>query len=167
MSKLAGYFHTTEKDPRKLLITFIGAFFAIAVTAWADLEFNDPYLVTSFGATAVLIFAVPDGPLSKPKNVFFGHLFSAFIGAMCVILLGVEWYSIAAAVALAIVVMVCTDTIHPPGGATALTMVFSNYDSLWYIIRPVMIGIVFLMIVGYVCRRARHWCDAHPLEAAD
>ncbi|MGI6009287.1 MAG: HPP family protein [Methanomethylophilus sp.] len=167
MKPLKEYFYLTERDPRKVLITFLGAFVGIAVTAWAHFEFSDPYLITSFGATAVLVFGAPQAPFSKPQNVFFGHLFSAIVGFLCAVVLGTAWYSIALAVALAIVVMVCTNTIHPPGGATALTMVMNGYASAEYIVRPVMLGVVFLMVVAYVCLKGRKYCDAHPLCGAE
>jgi CBS-domain-containing membrane protein len=41
-------------------------------------------LVASMGASAVLLFAVPHGPLSQPWALFGGHLVSAFIGVACV-----------------------------------------------------------------------------------
>lgn len=174
-------FKPTERDWRKILIMFVGAFAAIAVTAWLQSEYGEndnPFLVASFGATAVLVFAVPDGPLSKPKNVFFGHLFSAIVGVATVLAFsalpfggeGKEWWCIAFAVALAIVVMVLTDTIHPPGGATALTLVFNTYPygdalfSLSYIVRPIMLGVVIILLIGFVCNRARKYCNEHPLK---
>lgn len=39
--------------------------------------------VASMGASAMLLFAVPHGPLSQPWPVFGGHLVSAFIGVAC------------------------------------------------------------------------------------
>ena len=40
-------------------------------------------MVTSMGASAVLLFAVPQGALSQPWAVVGGHLLSAFIGVSC------------------------------------------------------------------------------------
>ncbi|MFR9014303.1 MAG: HPP family protein, partial [Desulfovibrio piger] len=33
-------------------------------------------LIGSFGASAVLLFAAPDSPLSRPRNLLGGHFFS-------------------------------------------------------------------------------------------
>jgi hypothetical protein len=40
-------------------------------------------LMPSMGATAVLLFAVPHGPLSQPWPVIGGHVVSAFLGVCC------------------------------------------------------------------------------------
>ena len=39
-----------------------------------------PWVVASMGASAVLLFAVPNGPLSQPWSFVVGHLLSAFVG---------------------------------------------------------------------------------------
>ena len=84
-------------------------------------------LIGSFAATAVLVYAAPEGPLSQPRNVVGGHAVSAFIG-MCIYKLSVQWefgfwLSAPLAVSLAIVAMQVTKTLHPPGGATAMIIV--------------------------------------------
>ena len=103
-------FTPTEKDPRILAITAVSIFVSLVVVAWMDNNFNDPYLIASFGATAVLIYGAPKAPFSKPKNVFFGHLFSAIIGvtvAWCFGTTGLfdefKWIAIPLAVMLAII----------------------------------------------------------------
>ena len=57
--------------------------------------------------------------------------------------------AIALAVALAIVVMMVTGTIHPPGGATALTCVLNGYFGAEFILRPVMLGVILMMAIAY------------------
>ena len=80
-------------------------------------------LVASMGASAVLLFAVPHGPLSQPWAVFGGHLVSAAIGIACTRLELDPILTAALAVALAISAMYYLRCIHPPGGATALSAV--------------------------------------------
>ena len=127
-------FKPSESNPYILLITGFAAFLSILVISIIDQRFDDPYLVASFGATAVLIYGAPKAPFSQPKNVFFGHLFSAIIGVSIACIfdafgLYADHYpiAIALAVSLAIIVMMVTGTIHPPGGATALTCVLNGY----------------------------------------
>ena len=149
-------FKPSESNPYILLITGAAAFLSLLVIALIDQKFDDPYLIASFGATAVLIYGAPKAPFSKPKNVFFGHLFSAIIGVgvACVFdLFGLYTdnypIAIALAVSLAIIVMMVTGTIHPPGGATALTCVLNGYFGAEYIFRPVMLGVILMMAIAY------------------
>ena len=149
-------FRPSESNPYILLITGFAAFLSIGAIALIDQRFDDPYLIASFGATAVLIYGAPKAPFSQPKNVFFGHLFSAVIGVSIAWIFNVlglyaDHYpmAIALAVAAAIIVMMVTGTIHPPGGATALTCVLNGYFAVEYIFRPVMLGVVLMMAIAY------------------
>lgn len=157
-------FKPLEKDPRKLLITFFAAFAAIGIVAFVQTEVRNVFLVASFGATAVLAYAVPEGPLSQPKNIFFGHLFSAVIGVTIYILLGDPWFAIALAVASAIVVMVLTGTTHPPGGATALSCVYGCYDTYEAVLWIVLFASVIIVIM-LIANKGRQYCNEHPWDS--
>ncbi len=82
-----------------------------------------------------------------------GYLISAVVAVIVFAVLGCTWYSTALAVFAAIVLMVLTDTVHPPGGATALFGVTSG-ASASYIIVPVLAGAAILVIVAYATTRA-------------
>lgn len=71
-----------------LLLTFIGTLASILLscaisnalsTSFAQL----PLAIGSLGATAVLLFAAPEGPLSQPRHLIGGHVISAIVG-VCV-----------------------------------------------------------------------------------
>ena len=74
----------------------------------------------------MLIYGVPDAPLSQPRNVIFGHTLSAMVGVATFMLFGLNWWSPALGIALALVIMLLTKTTHPPGGATALFAVWAK-----------------------------------------
>ena len=159
-------FRPSEKNPRILAITGIAAFASLLIIAFIDKGFDDPYLIASFGATAVLIYGAPKAPFSQPKNVFFGHLFSAIIGvAVACIFDGLGLYTdyypvaIGLAVGLAIIVMMVTGTIHPPGGATALTCVLNGFFGAEYIFRPVMLGVLLMMVIAYGANYLKSKCE--------
>lgn len=147
-------------DLAKMAVMCVATFVPIAFLAFIDQNSVGPYLIPSFGATAVLVFAVPQAQFSRVKNVFFGHLFCAVCGISVTIVFsyfgsldGHMWIAAGMAVTLAIVAMYLTGTIHPPGGATALACVLGGYDSFVYLVRPVMLGIVLLILTGYVADR--------------
>jgi CBS-domain-containing membrane protein len=111
-------------------------------------------LVASMGASAVLLFAVPHGPLSQPWAVFGGHLVSAVIGVACVKLTVHPLLASALAVALAISAMYYLRCIHPPGGATALTAVAGG-DAVHalgfhYVLTPVLLNVCVILMVAMV-----------------
>ena len=61
------------------LIAGVGAGLVIALLAMMQ-QWQQLWLVAPFGATAVILFALPDSPLAKAKNVILGHLLAALIG---------------------------------------------------------------------------------------
>jgi hypothetical protein len=48
-------------------------------TAFRDV-YESPIIITSFGASAVLIYGVIESPLAQPRNLVGGHFVSALIG---------------------------------------------------------------------------------------
>lgn len=113
-------------------------------------------LVASMGASAVLLFAVPHGPLSQPWAVVGGHLVSAVIGVACTHL-GLDFVLTSAlAVALAITAMYYLRCIHPPGGATALTAVAGGRIST-------RAGFSLRTDTG-ITECARHPIGCHPVQ---
>ena len=92
------------------------------------------YIVTSMGASVVLLFAVPHSALGQLWNVIGGHLISAAIGVACYQWLPSNGIAAGASVGLAIGAMYYTRCIHPPGGATALAAVIGgqNIHALGY-----------------------------------
>jgi CBS domain-containing membrane protein len=118
-------------------------------------------LVASMGASAVLLFAVPHGPLSQPWAVLGGHLVSAVIGVACARLPVQPLMSAALAVALAISAMYYLRCIHPPGGATALTAVAGG-DAVHalgfhYVVTPVLLNVLVILLVAMVFNAPFPW----------
>ncbi|MBR7798689.1 HPP family protein [Undibacterium sp. FT137W] len=82
---------------------------------------NDlPSLIAPMGASAVLLFIVHSSPLAQPWPMLFGNSISAVIGVTCLILFGSSASTAALAAGLAIIGMLLSNSLHPPGGAIAL-----------------------------------------------
>ncbi|TGL19023.1 HPP family protein [Leptospira yanagawae] len=112
-------------------------------------------LIGSFGATAVLLFAVPDAPLSQPRNLIGGHLLSATIAVILVQTIGTNFFTLGLSVGLSIFVMYLTHTLHPPGGATALIGVIGGVG-VEFIFFPVMVGVILLLLNALVVNNLVH-----------
>lgn len=149
ISKMKGYKRTTPlvaPVPLDIILSLLGTFLGITAIVILSHKF-DLSVVASFGASAVLVFGVPDAPMAQPRNIIFGHTLSAMAGVVTVMLFGLTWWSPAVGTALALLIMLLTKTTHPPGGATALFAVMSQVH-FSYIFSPIMAGAVILVIIG-------------------
>lgn len=135
------------------LFAGLGAFVAIAVLAYSDVEFANAVLIMApFGATAVLVFGVSDSPLTQPKNVILGHLISAFIGVIFSQYVGVSPISLTLATGLAVSAMLITKTTHPPAGANPLLIMLTGQG--WaFLVTPVLFGAVVIVLIGKMMRK--------------
>jgi len=127
------------------------ALLLVMFTSQLFLESSDlPWIVASMGASAVLLFAVPQGPLSQPWPFVGGHLISAFIGVTVVLWIDDIVWASCLAVSLAIFFMYLSGSLHPPGGATALTFVVggSSIQSLgyMYMLTPVSLNLLVMLL---------------------
>lgn len=143
--------------------SFIGSFVGIMLIAFFQSNYLSDYenifLIGSFGASSVLVYGVIQSPFSQPRNVLGGHIFSAIIGVTAVKLFpGTIWLSAPLAVSSAIVVMQFTRTIHPPGGATALIAIIGTEKikslGYFYVLSPILSGTLILLTVAFVFNNA-------------
>ncbi|QIZ84625.1 HPP family protein [Bermanella marisrubri] len=107
-------------------------------------------LVTSLGASAVLVFTVPHGAMSQPWPLVVGHAVCALVGVSVYKLLGFTVFSACMAVGLSILLMTYTRSIHPPGGATALYAVIGgdavHQLGFHYLLCPIALNVALLLI---------------------
>ncbi|WP_211099941.1 HPP family protein [Acuticoccus kandeliae] len=80
------------------------------------------FLVAPLGASAVLLFAVPNSPLAQPWSAIVGNTISAVVAIGVLHLVPSPWDA-GVAVGAAIAAMMVTRSLHPPGGAVALLTV--------------------------------------------
>lgn len=142
----------------KIAWSWLGAFIGIyLVSIMGKLTnydlLNNLFLIGSFGASAVLIYGAPQADFSQPKNLLGGHIFSAIIGVTIYNYIPLDISILAAlAVSLSIVFMHFTNTMHPPGGATALIAVIGSsqvHESKYlFVLSPVATGAVIMLIVA-------------------
>jgi CBS-domain-containing membrane protein len=154
--KMAPHLGLREGVLPEILWAWIGATLGIGACAYLSHHFFEPYsaslLIGSFGASAVLVYGVIKSPLAQPRNLVGGHIISAVVGVVCYKLFGPGWVAPAMAVSLAIVAMIVTSTVHPPGGASALIAVIGadqihNLGFLYPFV-PVGLGVLVLLIVA-------------------
>lgn len=117
---------------------------------------HQPIIIASIGATAFIIFALPNSITAKPKNVICGQFVGIVCGALCCLIphsIVSQGYIISSlvyslAVGASFFIMVITDTEHPPGSATALGIASSSCS--WAVALMVMASAVILSLI-HVC----------------
>lgn len=142
---------------REVLVSAAGGCVAIASVILISERFiglSAVLLVASMGATAVLLFALPEGALSQPWNVLGGHAASALVGVACSAWVGPRSLAAALAVGLAIGVMLLLRCVHPPGGATALSAVVGPAAvqdlGVRYVFTPVLLNALIVLFVAFL-----------------
>ncbi|MBC9248477.1 HPP family protein [Paracoccus sp. 11-3] len=121
------------------------------------------YLIPPFGATAVLIFAVPSSPLAQPWSAVMGNTVSALVAVAVCLTVPDPTLRLVLSVGLAITAMILIRALHPPGGAVAMTAAMSP-DAIrdlgfWFVLCPVALGTVMLVCVAVIYARltGRHY----------
>ena len=135
------------------LFSSLGAFVCIGFLAYLNSSIEGAiWLIPPFGASMVLVMAVYDSPLAKPKNLILGHILSALSGVIIFYLLGNTFISLGLGVALAVFVMMMTNTVHPPAGANPIIVILTG-QSLSFVLLPVAVGAFIIAVFAYLYNR--------------
>lgn len=137
---------------KEVWLSLWGAFIGVGFTALLAFFWKCPMLLGPFGASAVLIYGAYKAPLAQPRNVLMGHFLAACIGVTVYDFFGTTFWSIGLGVALALVLMVVTYSIHPPAGATAYVAVQTGGlgAGYMYVLNPVILGAFILVLIGVI-----------------
>lgn len=145
---------------RKIFWSWLGSFLGIYLIATLNNfvglnDFDSFFLIGSFGAAAVLLYAAPHLEFSQPRNLLGGQILSALVGVSVYKYFTFDISLLSAlAVSLAIVVMQLTHTLHPPGGATALIAVIGSPKihelGYTYVIFPVLSSTLVMLVIALI-----------------
>jgi len=113
------------------------------------LKLQNAVITASIGATAFIIFAMPDNITASPRNVIGGHALGLFFGALCALIPHTLWVQSALvysmAVGLSIFAMVVLDMEHPPAAGTALGMAISG--ATWSVAGALIFSTITLSLI--------------------
>lgn len=141
----------------EILWSWLGSIIGIGICAYLSSKYFEPkdltLLIGSFGASAVLVYGAIKSPLAQPRNLIGGHVISGLVGVASYQIFGQTlWIAAALGVSLAIVAMLITKTVHPPGGATALIAVIGGEKihklGFLYAFVPAGLGALILLAVA-------------------
>ena len=132
------------------ILSALGAFLCISMLSYLNsFDETNLWLIPPFGASMVLVMAAHESPLAHPKNVFFGHIISAFSGVFIYAILGFSELSVGLGVGLAIFLMMVTKTVHPPAGANPIIAILGA-KGFGFLVIPVAAGAAFIVLFAII-----------------
>ena len=144
-----------EKD-HLLKSILAGLFSTITIGALTYLTYKTPFglfLIASFGSSMVLLFGYPESPFAQPKNIFFGHFLTAFIGIIVLKFVPLPIYiTIPIATGLGVCFMILLNVTHPPAGGNPIIVIIGGV-SFEYLISPIILGSIIVLVFGVVLNR--------------
>lgn len=106
------------------------AAYAATFAVFLFLTAQHAVIIASIGATAFIVFAMPASVTANPRNVIGGHVAALVVGTFVFYIPHQAPLTSAFVYSLAIggsmLVMVVTDTEHPPAAGTALGLAMSG-----------------------------------------
>lgn len=140
-----------------LLACFCSIFFIALMTKIISPWPGYPMIVASMGASAIILFFIPNSPLAQPWPFVGGQLVSAFVGMACALNIPETSTAAATAVGGSITLMLIMRCLHPPAAATSLTPIMAGetLSSLGYsfIVVPVAINVLTLLLLAIFINR--------------
>ena len=148
----------------------IGAVIAVSSLSYLADATRALMVLGSFGASTLLLFALPDATLAQPRAVIGGHLIASCIALICLAVFGPVWWAVGAATGLAVGCMMWTRTLHPPAGSNAI-IVFYAKPSWGLLLFSTLAGTILLIAIAIIYHRTtrrhsypRYWCVSREAD---
>ena len=136
---------------RSVFGAFIGLMLVLTTAKYlGDLGGVDEWLMASLGASALLVFALPQSPLAQPWAVIAGNTLSALVGISIYHLVGEPLVAMPLAASLSILGMFILRCLHPPAAAVSLIVVLGHILHYRYAFFPVMVDSILLVLAGAI-----------------
>lgn len=122
-----------------------------------------PFIVAALGATSFIVFAMPSYPPAQPRRLLGGYIIGTLMGTGASLLAGylssragisdhsLELVFAAVAVGATMLMIVITDTAHPPAAGLALGYVVDAWDI--YTLAFVLAAVILLAVSQRLLRR--------------
>jgi len=136
---------------RSVFGAFIGLMLVLTIAKYlGELGGIDEWLMASLGASALLVFALPQSPMAQPWAVIAGNTLSALVGVSIIHVVNEPLIAMPLAASLSILGMFILRCLHPPAAAVAMIVVLGRVLHYRYAFFPVMVDSVLLIVAGAV-----------------
>ncbi|MBU3589062.1 HPP family protein [Polynucleobacter sp. 80A-SIGWE] len=136
---------------RSVFGALIGLMLVLTIAKYlGELSGLDEWLMASLGASALLVFALPQSPMAQPWAVIAGNTLSALVGITVIHLSNGPLLAMPLATSLSILGMFILRCLHPPAAAVAMIVVLGHVMHYRYAFFPVMVDSALLVMAGAV-----------------
>jgi CBS domain-containing membrane protein len=136
---------------RAVFGTFIGLMLVLVIARYLkELTGINEWLMASLGASALLVFVLPQSPMAQPWAVIAGNTLSALVGITTNHIITEPLLAMPLAASLSILGMFILRCLHPPAAAVALIAVLGNVLYYRYAFFPVMVDSALLIVAGAI-----------------
>lgn len=156
----------------QIVLATVGAIIAVSLLSLISMTTQSLMLLGSFGASALLLFVLPDAPLSQPRSVVGGHVLASVVAFICLAIFGPQWWAVGVATGLGVGLMMLTRTVHPPAGSNAI-IVFLAKPSGLFLVSSTLAGALMLVLIAVFyhrttggCRYPRYWRAVREKDAS-
>ncbi|WP_125098606.1 HPP family protein [Leucobacter chromiireducens] len=137
---------------RRLLLAALGVALAVALLGLLGDTVDLTLLFLGFAPSCLLVYLLPEAPVSQPSAVIGGHVVSAMVGVGAALVAPMAWWSAALVAGLATAAMAVARIIHPPAVATAVVALATGAG--WqFLLLPALAAPVLIVAVALVVHR--------------
>lgn len=166
--------HPLAVARKQMILASIGAGIGLLLTSlfshWVLGEIN-LWFVAPMGASAVLLFGVPNSPLAQPWSIVGGNLISALVGVTVALWIPNPALACGVAACISIALMFRLRCLHPPGGAVALTAILGgpavHQAGYGFVLTPVLLNSVSLAFLAILFNNLAGRRYPHPLSPGE
>lgn len=155
---------SVQEKLRAAMGAFVGVLLIGACAIWMDRDTAwGLILIAPYGASAVLLFGLPNSPLAQPWSAVVGNGVSAMVGVAATLWVDDPVLRAALASGGAVLMMHMARALHPPGGAVALSATLLpetiQHVGFLFVLSPVLLGTTMLVLIAIVWARltGRHY----------
>lgn len=131
------------------IYSLLGIGLGMGVICFSSYHFHVLFLIPSLASSAIMLFVSYQNVFAQPRNVVGGHIMSALAALLALMIWEPNWWSITLVVVLAAFLMIVTNTIHPPGGGTAIAAYLGGY-SAGVLLGTVIVDTIIIVLVAWV-----------------
>lgn len=137
---------------RRLLPAVIGIALLVGLLGLIGRADDHIALFLGFAPSCLLVFLLPEAPVSQPTAVIGGCVTSAFVGVVAAYLLPFTWWTAALTAAVATLAMALLRIIHPPAVAMAVIALSESAD-WWFVLQPALLASGVIVVAALVWHR--------------
>ena len=132
----------------------LGAGLGLLIAALAVHLAEDSRLIAPLGASAVMVFVLPNSPLAQPWSVVVGNCAATLVAILLVALLPAAPWVGPVVVAAGLLAMHALRALHPPGGAMAFLVALGGGGEPIMVLAVAALGSVVLVGTAMLWHRA-------------